>query len=401
MLTGIVARGMFVIVKPAALWCAIKLDSDQGQMLAQVFMVGILVISLTGTNAHREFYRRKFENTQKFGRHSVASSYLRYMYQIGQQLSFIFFVLVVFATFWPGQNTTFIWIALAYGLAEKISDEEIRYMQFCLNNNKLLIWALAKVGACFLAVAIAWAAGFPIGIVFPILTLLIVSLLSWRDLKLSILELWRSLSLSLWLALRDAFVAVRRDAGQIAWVFTSMALMNLDKWMLQFVEPKQLAPYMFFAQIAATFLVAQTIFVLAPNRVKLVHSNPTEIRQLSRWSWLFAGSAWAAGLGIIALNDWNVTENLTYFPFLLYGVFVMSAPYLERLYWVVRDIIRISIDAGVAMFLLGSLAIYTWIKGETPDLYFSLIWLLLVLIARVTIIWLIIHHYPPRKVLKN
>ena len=51
-----------VIVKPLALWLSIQLDADSGLAIAQIYLIGLLFLSLSGTNAHRSFYQIYFGN---------------------------------------------------------------------------------------------------------------------------------------------------------------------------------------------------------------------------------------------------------------------------------------------------------------------------------------------------
>ena len=50
---GVFSRVLLVIVKPLALWLSIQFDADAGLAIAQIYLIGLLFLSLSGTNAHR------------------------------------------------------------------------------------------------------------------------------------------------------------------------------------------------------------------------------------------------------------------------------------------------------------------------------------------------------------
>ena len=58
---GIIARGFLVCIKPIALLYTINFDGLKGARLAEVFLIGLLFVSLLGTNAHRVYYEKYFK----------------------------------------------------------------------------------------------------------------------------------------------------------------------------------------------------------------------------------------------------------------------------------------------------------------------------------------------------
>ena len=72
---GVFSRGLLVIVKPLALWLSIQLDADSGLAIAQIYLIGLLFLSLSGTNAHRSFYQKYFGNKDFIHSKDIARSY--------------------------------------------------------------------------------------------------------------------------------------------------------------------------------------------------------------------------------------------------------------------------------------------------------------------------------------
>lgn len=391
---GFLARGLFVLVKPLALWASIQIDSDAGVRLSQIYLVGLVVLSLTGTNAHRPFYRARFEEAGTAGPYTTGAHYLRYLVQLGQQVALVLLILAALALVNPSAALDFIWIGLLFGLAEKISDEEIRYTQFCIDNRRLVLWAGTKVAACLGAVALALAGIVDISIGFPVLLMIAVAALSGAPTRRAAVALVRGIMTSFGQTLRSAFDHMRRDGAQIAWVFTNMGLASLDKWTLQVFDTARLPQYMFAAQIASVFLVAQTVFILAPARVRLLNHNPDRIPALQWGSGLLAGASVLCGVAMVAYSWPSPRDSLLYFPFFLAVVFVMSAPYMERFYWVSRDIQRIVVDLIFIAALCLGLGVQYWLSAGAMSLHISLSWLLIVLFFRWKCVAVLIRRTP-------
>lgn len=383
LMMGIGARALFILVKPAALWAAIQLDSDSGMQLAQVYLVGTLALSLMGTNAHRSFYRARFEEAETAGVIATARRYQIYLEDLGRQILLVLVAITLIVAVASDALMDFVLIGLVFAVAEKISDEGIRYTQFCLDNRRLMIWALTKVAASATAVLFSLTVGLDIGWGFPVLLLVFVSLFTLADIRRALVAIQAGLRHGVTRFATSVFVLFRRDVGQIAWIFTSMSLMNLDKWTLQFLDQASLPKYMFVAQLAAAFIVAQTVFVLAPARRDLVNRNPWEVPSLRRGSWLFAIIAWFVGISIVFFTWYNSSGSLLHFPFFLAGICVLSAPFLERLYWVASDRLRVGIDIGFILLLAGIASGLRLWTGDWPGSHLSLTLLAIVLLMRL------------------
>jgi len=76
---GVFSRILLILVKPLALWLSIKLDTDSGLALAQIYLIGLLFLSLSGTNAHRVFYQNYFGNDPLNSNFGTAKSYIEYI----------------------------------------------------------------------------------------------------------------------------------------------------------------------------------------------------------------------------------------------------------------------------------------------------------------------------------
>jgi hypothetical protein len=176
----------------------------------------------------------------------------------------------------------------------------------------------------------------------------------------------------------------------VGWVLTTMVFMSVDKWTIQIFSSMDLAQYMFVAQIAAIFIIFQTTFILAPARVDLVNQDPYDIPLLQFGSIILTLLAWFVGLIVAFYTIINSESGLLCFPFFISGIIVLSAPHLERLYWVAPDFIRVVMDLSI-IFLLGLILLLIRITtNEWPDIQTSLILLTGALLFRLAGVWTVI-----------
>ena len=89
---GVFSRVLLVIVKPLALWLSIQFDADAGLAIAQIYLIGLLFLSLSGTNAHRPFYQKYFGAKVQRISIDVARSYIEYIQKITLQLIFVIII---------------------------------------------------------------------------------------------------------------------------------------------------------------------------------------------------------------------------------------------------------------------------------------------------------------------
>lgn len=330
-LLGVLARLVFVAVKPGALALAIQLDADGGQALAQIFLLGMLVMALGTTNAHRPFYLARFEPPAAPGT-AQARHLLTYVATLGAQGAVVLGALILLA---PGLAWGFgvqiTAMALVFGIAEKISDEYVRFRQYDLDNRGLLAWALIKAGATLAAGVLALVAGIDMALGFPLLLL--------------VLMLWGGRGMLRRIPRPHAKAALRAlwaDRYQVVRVFLSILILNLDKWLVQGLAPDALPLYMLFAQLAAGLLMAQNLFLLAPARAALVSTSPFALRRLMAGSLVLAG----LGAGAAVILPLTNVALLSALPFAIVALHVLAAPFFDRIYWIRPDLQRMAIEAG-------------------------------------------------------
>ena len=120
---GVFSRVLLVIVKPLALWLSIQLDTDTGLAVAQIYIIGLLFVSLSGTNAHKSFYKIYFGIEKPTYSKDVARSYTNYIQKITFQLILITIIssLIISVIFWGSFDIVI--MGIIFGIAEKINDE--------------------------------------------------------------------------------------------------------------------------------------------------------------------------------------------------------------------------------------------------------------------------------------
>ena len=115
------------------------MDTDAGLAIAQIYLIGLLFISLSGTNAHRPFYQKFFGAKDDFSNINVIRSFIEYIQKITLQLMLVILASLIIATlvFWGSLGVVI--MGILFGIAEKINDEFQRYSQFINNSNNLTI----------------------------------------------------------------------------------------------------------------------------------------------------------------------------------------------------------------------------------------------------------------------
>ena len=142
---GVFSRILLVLVKPLALWLSIRLDSDSGLAIAQIYLIGLLFLSLSGTNAHRIFFQNYFSDGKLNHTISTARSYLDYIKKITLQLVFVIFFSSLIAVLIFSDNLDVVMMGILFGIAEKLNDEYQRYVQFVNNSKNLFYLSLSKI----------------------------------------------------------------------------------------------------------------------------------------------------------------------------------------------------------------------------------------------------------------
>jgi hypothetical protein len=132
-------------VKPLALWFSIQLDADAGLSTAQIFLIALLFVSLSETNAHKSFYQLHFGIQEPTHSKDVARSYIDYVQKITLQLIFIIIIsiLIISMLYWGSYDV--IIMGIFYSIAEKINGEFNRYAQFCNNSKSLFSFSAETI----------------------------------------------------------------------------------------------------------------------------------------------------------------------------------------------------------------------------------------------------------------
>ena len=370
---GVFSRLLLVIVKPLALWLSIQLDSDEGIALAQIYLVGLFFLSISGTNAHRSFYQKNFAVQKNLNSTSIARSYLDYIQKITLQLIFVIIIATLIAFIALRGSIEVAMIGILFGIAEKLNDEFQRYAQFINNSKQLFYLALSKLIPVLAAMALSYAGIIDLRLVFPIF-LLIGSLLINRStcyIAFSyILKLSRK---SIFDMFKMSFNHVKKDILQIGCVFMGMSLISLDKWLVQYFFTVQLPSYMLFTQIASIFILVQTIIVIAPVRARLVNENPQEINTIKIGSPLISLIPLIIGTVLFSYSYMLGEQmNIGYFAFFFASIVTFTVSYIERLYWVTTSGIRLTLDSAIFFSVILLIAAVSVFNLSTNIIFMSL-----------------------------
>ncbi len=351
---GVFSRVLLVIVKPLALWVSIQLDSDSGLAIAQIYLIGLLFLSLSGTNAHRSFYQIYFGNKDFTHSKNIARSYIKYIQKMTLQLMLVIIVssLIASVVFWGSLNV--VMFGILYGITEKLNDEFQRYAQFSNNSRSLLYLAISKLIPVLISSFLSYLTIVDLRFAFPILLLIGSMFLNWTTLYSAISFFIKSARKSLLKIIVKSFNFIRQDITQIGNVFMAISLVSSDKWLLQYFSQTELPMYMLYTQIASLFIVAQTVVLIAPVRARLINENPHEINAIKIGSPIFSLMPLLIGAALYYYNyNDDGGSNIQYFAFFFAAIVTFTVAYAERLYWATTAGIRLALDAVIgAAFLL-------------------------------------------------
>ncbi len=387
---GVLSRILLVIVKPLALWLSIQLDSDAGLAVAQIYLIGLLFLSLSGTNAHRPFYQKYFGNQQHLNRLSLARSYIDYIQKITLQLIFVIIISATIATlvFWG--SLSIVMMGLIFGISEKLNDEFQRFTQFINNSKNLFYLSVSKLLPVLIAALLSYINIVDIRYAFPVL-LLIGSIFVNSRTYFSALNFFIKITgKSFFKMIKMSLNFIRQDILQIGCIFMGISLISLDKWLLQYLSTTDLPTYMLYAQIASIFIVTQTVVLIAPVRARLVNENPQEIKSIKVGSPII--SIFPLLIGIV-LYFYNSTENIGYFAFFFAAIVTFSVAYGERLYWATTAGIRLTLDSLTVGVFLISIIILTAFVSSTYLIAFSLATLFSLLCMRVLVMIYLLSNF--------
>tara|TARA_B100001093_G_C26826447_1_gene1014255 strand:+ start:608 stop:1840 length:1233 start_codon:yes stop_codon:yes gene_type:complete len=391
---GVFSRILLITVKPLALWLSIQFDTDLGLAVAQIYLIGLIFMSLSGTNAHRLFYQIHFSDKKYFASKSVARLYVNYIQKITLQLIFIIIISLFIASviFWDTLDV--VMMGILYGIAEKINDEYQRYAQFSNNSKRLFYLALSKLIPVLVAAILSYWRLIDIQFAFPILLLAGSIIVNLRTIIFAISYLIKIAQKSIFLMIKKSLNYIKQDILQICCIFMGISLLSFDKWLLQYFSITDLPIYMFYTQIASIFIVTQTILLIAPVRARLVTENPGEIRSVKIGSPIISLISLLVGIALYHYNNISEEyENITYFAFFFAGIVTFTVAYTERLYWAATDISRLALDTSiVALFILSVVLLEIfWIASNLIVLSLGLLFCLMCI--RVIIIMYMLSKY--------
>jgi hypothetical protein len=350
---GVFSRVLLVIVKPLALWLSIQLDTDAGVAVAQIYIIGLLFVSLSGTDAHKSFYKIYFGNEKpKYGK-DIARSYANYIQKITFQLILITIIssLIISVIFWGSFDIVI--MGIIFGIAEKLNDEFQRYSQFSNNSQSLFYLALSKLIPILVAAPLSYAVIVDIRFTFPILVLVGAIFINWQTLFSAIYYIIKIARKSFFEMIIRSFNYIHQDVLQIGCVFMGISLISIDKWLMQYFSITNLPLYMLFTQIASIFVVFQTITLIAPVRSRLVNENPDQIKSIKIGSPIISLFSILVGIVIYFFNQKiNSIENLGYFAFFFAGIIMFTVAYSERLYWITKAKARLTLDLVIFSLLI-------------------------------------------------
>ncbi len=383
---GVFSRILLVIVKPLALWLSIQFDADAGLAIAQIYLIGLLFLSLSGTNAHRPFYQKYFGNKQQSHKLSIARSYVEYIQKMTLQLLFVILIssIVAALVFWGSLNV--VMMGIIFGISEKLNDEYQRFTQFINNSKNLLYLALSKLVPILIAALLSYVHIVDIRYAFPVLLLAGSIFVNWKTFFPAISFFARVVGKSWFKTITMASNFIRQDILQIGCIFMSISLISLDKWLLQYISTANLPTYMLYTQIASIFIVTQTVVLIAPVRARLVNENPQQIKSIKFGSPII--SLIPILIGIILFfysNALDISKNIESFAFFFAAIVTFTVAYNERLYWATTAGVRLILDSLIVVSFIVSTIVLTVFISETYLIISSLAILFFLMCIRVIV----------------
>jgi hypothetical protein len=349
---GNFSRILLIIPKPLVLWLSIQLDSDAGLAIAQIYLIGLVFVSLLGTNAHRPFYQMYFGIYDPTETKYVAKTYFSYIQKITLQFIFIIItaILVALAFFW--NSFEIIILGIIFGIAEKFFDEYTRFVQFKNTNKTLFNIALSKLVPALLAGFLSYAVSVHTKYTFSILLLVASVFINFSTIYFAICFLSKSIQKSFFGTFKLSFKKISEDTYQISSVFIGMSLISIDKWFLQYFSAKDLPMYMFYFQFASVLIMLQTIILIAPVRAKLINKNPWQIKIIKIGSPIISLMSLLLGIALYFYNIIEDSSNIEYFAFFFAAVIILENAYSECLYWRTTARVRLSLDLVIIFMLI-------------------------------------------------
>jgi hypothetical protein len=349
---GNFSRILLVIPKPLVLWLSIKLDSDVGLAIAQIYLIGLLFVSLLGTNAHKPFYQMHFSVNVPTEIKYVTKTYFNYIQKITLQFIFLTITATLVASVFFWNSFEIVILGITFGIAEKLYDEYNRFSQF-KNYNKLLFnIALSKLVPALLAGFLSYAVSVDIKYSFTTLLLFTSIFINRSTIYFATRYLIKSVRKSFFETLKLSLKKIREDISQISCIFIGISLINIDKWFLQYFSAKDLSEYMLYSQLASVLIVIQTIILIAPVRVKLISNNPWQIKIIKIGSPIISLISLLLGIALYFNNISEDRGEIKYFTFFFAAIIILENAYAESLYWRTTSWARLNLDLVIIFILI-------------------------------------------------
>ena len=346
------SRALLIIPKTLVLWLSIKLDSDAGLAIAQIYLIGILFMSLLGTDAHRLFYQIYFSVNEPAHTKYVAKIYLHYVEKITLQLIFVTITVTLVAfVFFRDSLNVFI-MGIIFGIAEKLNSEYNRYIQFKNNSKKLFSLALNNLAPALSAVFLSYTVSVDFKYTFPIFFLFSSIFINWSSIYFATCHFIKSARKSFFGIFKLSLKKISEDISQISCVFIGISLVNVDKWLLKFFFEDDLPIYMLYCQFASVFINIYMIILIAPVRAKLINKNPWEIRSLKIGSSIISLISLLVGIALYFYNILEDRNNIGYFAFFFAAIVILEIAYSECLYWRTTARVRLSLDTAIVFIVI-------------------------------------------------
>ena len=346
------SRALLIMPKTIVLWLSIQLDADAGLAIAQIYLIGILFMSLLGTDAHRPFYQIYFSVNQPTQTKNVAKIYIHYIEKLTLQLIFVLItvILVAFIFFWNSIDVLI--FGIIFGIAEKLNGEYNRYIQFKNNSKKLFSLALNNLVPAISAAFLSYAANIDFKYTFPIFFLFSSIFINWSSIYFATYRFIKLAKKSFFVIFKLSLKKISEDITQIICVFIGISLLNVDKWLLKFFSIEDLPMYMLYYQLASVFINIYMIVLIAPVRSKLINTNPWEIRSLKIGSSIISLISLLVGIALYFYNILEDRNNIRYFAFFFAAIIILEIAYSECLYWRTTVRVRLSLDTAIVFIVI-------------------------------------------------
>ena len=346
------SRALLIMPKTLVLWLSIQLDIDAGLAIAQIYLIGILFMSLLGTDAHKPFYQIYFSGNMSTQTKNVAKIYLHYIEKLTLQLIFVLITVILVAFIFFRNSIDVLIFGIIFGIAEKLNGEYNRYIQFKNNSKKLFSLALNNLVPAISAAFLSYAANIDFKYTFPIFFLFSSIFINRSSIYFATRHFIKLVQKSFFVTFKLSLKKISEDITQISCIFVGISLLNVDKWFLKFFSVEDLPMYMLYYQFAAVFINIYMIVLIAPVRAKLINKNPWEIRSLKIGSSIISLISLLVGIALYFYNILEGRSNIEYFVFFFTAIIILEIAYIECLYWRTTARVRLSLESVIVFIAI-------------------------------------------------